>query len=62
MPRRTFWEKAMLLHEETFRPGDKARRKAYMARHYYDLFRLIKAGVAAEAAADLDLFRRIAAH
>jgi predicted nucleotidyltransferase component of viral defense system len=62
MPKRTFWEKAMLLHEETFRSEDRARRKAYLARHYYDLFRLIRAGVADEAAADLDLFHRIAGH
>lgn len=61
MPKRTFWEKAMLLHEETFRPADK-RRKEYMARHYYDLYRLIKAGVAADAAVDIDLFSRIAGH
>lgn len=61
MPKRTFWEKAMLLHEETFRPSDK-RRKEYMARHYYDLYRLIEAGVADEAAADLDLFSSVAGH
>ena len=34
---RTFWEKACLLHEETFRPADKPR-KPRMARHYYDLW------------------------
>ncbi|HEX9778294.1 MAG TPA: nucleotidyl transferase AbiEii/AbiGii toxin family protein [Geopsychrobacteraceae bacterium] len=61
MPKRTFWEKAMLLHEETFRPADK-RRKEFMARHYYDLYRLIEAGVADEAAADLDLFSSVAGH
>ncbi len=61
-PRRTFWEKAMLLHEETFRPKNKARRKKTMARHYYDLYRLIQAGIADDAADDLDLFWRIAAH
>lgn len=33
--RRTFWEKAMLLHEERYRPAEK-KRKARMARHYYD--------------------------
>jgi hypothetical protein len=33
---RTFWEKACLLHEETFRPPGKPR-KFRMARHYYDL-------------------------
>jgi len=61
-PVRTFWEKAMLLHEETFRPENKTKRKQYMARHYYDLFKLISAGVADKAAADLDLFRYIASH
>ncbi len=25
-PRRTFWEKTMLLHEETYRPKEKARK------------------------------------
>lgn len=60
-PKRTFWEKAMLLHEETFRPGDK-RRKDQMARHYYDLYKLIEAGVAGDAAADLDLFFSVAEH
>jgi len=62
MPTRTFWEKAMLLHEETFRTKDKARRKAYLARHYYDLFKLIGAGVADAAVADLDLFYHVAGH
>lgn len=58
---RTFWEKAMLLHEETFRPADKPRG-IRMARHYYDLSCLIKAGVADRAAADKDLFSRCAEH
>lgn len=61
MPRRTFWEKAMLLHEETFRPEAK-RRGVAMARHYYDLYRLILAGIGDESAQDLDLFERVAAH
>ncbi len=61
MPERTFWEKAMLLHEETFRPADK-RRKEYMARHYYDLYKLIETGVAADAAADISLFSRVVEH
>ena len=59
--RRTFWEKAMLLHEETFRPADKPRR-ARLARHYYDLWCLIRKGVAAQAMADADLFDRVARH
>ena len=34
----------------------------YLARHYYDLFKLIGAGVADTAVTDLDLFHRIAGH
>ncbi len=58
---RTFWEKAMLLHEETFRPADKPRKER-MARHYYDVWRLITRGVADRAAADRALFDRVAEH
>jgi len=60
-PARTFWEKAMLLHKETFRPPEK-RRQARMSRHYYDLYRLIGAGIGQKASGDLELFERIAAH
>ena len=59
--RRTFWEKAMLLHEETYRPADK-RRGPFMSRHYYDLWCMIRQGVADQARADAGLFERIAAH
>jgi hypothetical protein len=58
---RTFWEKALLLHEETFRPADKARA-IRLARHYYDLSRLIGGGVGERAAADEALFNRVAEH
>ena len=58
---RTFWEKACLLHEETFRPSDKPR-KLRMARHYYDLWCLLQAGVGERALADTALFQRVAAH
>lgn len=58
---RTFWEKAMLLHEETFRPSDKPRRER-MARHYYDVWCLITRGVAKRAAVDRALFDRVAEH
>lgn len=58
---RTFWEKACLLHEETFRPADKPR-KLRMARHYYDLWCLLRAGVGVRALADMALFRRVAEH
>jgi predicted nucleotidyltransferase component of viral defense system len=58
---RTFWEKAMLLHEETFRPADKPRRLR-MARHYYDVWCLISRGIAERAAAEKALFDRVAEH
>ena len=60
-PERTFWEKAMLLHEETFRPADKPRKER-MARHYYDVWCLITRGIADRAAADRALFDRVLAH
>ncbi len=58
---RTFWEKAMLLHEETYRASG-AGPKTRLARHYYDLWRLIGAGVGDKALADTALFSRVAAH
>lgn len=60
-PERTFWEKAALLHEETYREGS-ATPKARLARHYYDLWCLITRGVAERAARDTALFDRVAAH
>jgi len=58
---RTFWEKAMLLHEETLRPPDR-KRPSRLARHYYDLWCLIRSGVAERAAKREDVFRRAARH
>ena len=51
----------MLLHEETYRPADK-KRGARLSRHYYDVWCLIKHGIADQALADTGLFERIAAH
>lgn len=58
---RTFWEKACLLHEETFRPQDKPR-KTRMARHYYDLWCLLQAGIGEKAIRSRELFKRVAEH
>ena len=60
-PIRTFWEKAMLLHEETYRKSSGGP-KVRLARHYYDLWCLIKKGVAEKAQTDAELFQRVAAH
>ena len=60
--RRTFWDKVMLLHEETYRPPEKTKRTARMSRHYYDVWALITKGIADEAIADKGVFERVAAH
>lgn len=58
---RTCLDKMMLLHEENFRPVDK-KKKERMSRHYYDLFKLIEAGVAKRAAGDRELLERVIEH
>lgn len=60
-PVRTFWEKAMLLHEEAYRPPDKPR-KGGLGRHYYDLTCLVEKGVADQAVRTAGLFERAAQH
>lgn len=63
--RRTFLEKALLLHEETYRPAPADGtpvRKPGLARHYYDVYRLIEAGVAKEALADPGLLEQVVEH
>lgn len=60
-PKRTFWEKSSLLHEETYRTGGNAPA-ARLARHYYDLWCLIRAGVGDAALAEPELFDRVVAH
>ena len=60
-PKRTFWEKSSLLHEETYRAGGNAPA-ARLARHYYDLWCLIRAGVGDAARAEPELFNRVVAH
>ncbi len=59
--RRTFWEKAMLLHEEILRPAGK-KRNPRLSRHYYDLYCLIQQGEGAKAASDISLFNRCVRH
>lgn len=60
-PLRTFWEKVLLLHEESFRPLEKSR-KSPLARHYYDVWRLIVKGVAEQATGDRELFNACVRH
>jgi hypothetical protein len=60
-PERTFWEKLCLLHEEQHRAGPSLPKPG-LARHYYDLYCLIEAGVGDRAAAETGLFERVVEH
>ena len=43
-PSRTFWEKCFILHENNTRPHGEWSIKTRLARHYYDVAALIRAG------------------
>ncbi len=60
-PKRTFLEKACLLHEE-FAQTTRAVRTNRMSRHIYDLERLASKGVADEALADKELYKVVVEH
>lgn len=59
--RRTFWEKATLLHAEYHRPPDKAPGER-LSRHYSDLAQMAGTEIEAQALADLPLLARVSAH
>lgn len=59
--RRTFWEKATLLHAEFHRPaGDAAADR--LSRHYYDVYQLSQQAIGREAIDRIDLLQRVVAH
>lgn len=59
--RRTFWEKATLLHAEYHRPSDRPSREG-MSRHFYDVYQLAARDIGKEALKDLELLARVVAH
>ena len=59
--KRTFWEKATILHAEYHRPPEKAMLGRY-SRHYYDVAMLAQGPIRAEALADFDLFAQVVRH
>ena len=61
LAKRTFWEKATILHAEFHRPAEKALPDRY-SRHYYDLAMLAQSPVRAEALADLALLDQVVRH
>jgi hypothetical protein len=56
--KRTFWEKATILHHEANRPADSAMPTRY-SRHYYDLAMMAQSKVKNEALADLNLLQNV---
>ena len=61
LAKRTFWEKATILHAEFYRPPEKALPDRY-SRHYYDLAMLAQSPVRGEALADLALLDQVVHH
>jgi len=59
--RRTFWEKATLVHAEFHRPLDKALAEG-ISRHYYDIYQLSKHDIGREALNLKELLERVVAH
>lgn len=60
-PKRTFLEKAFLLHEEFSKPKNEIRVDK-MSRHIYDLEKLMDTQIAKEALADTGLYKSIIEH
>lgn len=56
--KRTFWEKATILHSEAHRSGTKIPQR--YSRHYYDLYMLYKSPIKKEAFEDFELLKKVA--
>ena len=61
LAKRTFWEKATILHANFHRPEDKPVPDRY-SRHYYDLAMLAQGNVRKEALADMQLLTDVVKH
>ena len=61
LAKRTFWEKATILHAEYHRPPEKPLPDRY-SRHYYDVAMLAQGPIRAEALADMPLLAQVVRH
>jgi hypothetical protein len=61
LAKRTFWEKATILHAEFYRPAERAMPDRY-SRHYYDTAMLARSPVRAEALGDMALLGQVVRH
>jgi Nucleotidyl transferase AbiEii toxin, Type IV TA system len=61
LAKRTFWEKATILHAEYHRPSEKPLPERY-SRHYYDVAMLAEGPILADALADMPLLAQVVRH
>ena len=61
LAKRTFWEKATILHAEYHRPPEKRLPGRY-SRHYYDVAMMAGGPIKQEALADTELLAQVVAH
>jgi hypothetical protein len=61
LAKRTFWEKATILHAEYHRSGAKPLPERY-SRHYYDVAMLAESHIRADALADMPLLVQVVRH
>jgi hypothetical protein len=61
LAKRTFWEKATILHAEYYRPSEKPLPDRY-SRHYYDVAVLSEREFVSEALADKTLLAQVVRH
>jgi hypothetical protein len=61
LAKRTFWEKATILHAEYYRPLEKPIPDRY-SRHYYDVAMLAQGTIRAAALADMTLLAQVVRH
>lgn len=61
LAKRTFWEKATILHAEFYRPLEKQILDRY-SRHYYDVSMLANGPIRTEALSDIPLLAQVVRH
>jgi len=61
LAKRTFWEKATILHAEFHRPAEKPTPARY-SRHYYDLAMMAQSAIRKEALVDRELLTAVVQH
>ena len=61
LAKRTFWEKATILHAEYHRPAEKSLPERY-SRHYYDVAMMGEGKIKDEALADKELLAQVVRH